>query len=163
MTGSETSDPPQNNQEVPLDDRRKRPGLNDALLSIGNVSNLFNVSRLSLLFYEHLGVMQRRRRIGHHLVYKWIDCDRLSFIIKARRLGLTARQVAPIIKATQSGATVASMKDARARCLELIDELDCRRQDLRDALAELRTLYGLLSTKLSQLDNYVASGDRHDP
>ena len=159
----EKPDPPQNKQEVPLDDHRKRPGLTDALLSISNVSSLFNVSPLSLLFYEHLGVMQRRRRVGHHLVYRWIDCDRLAFIIKARRLGLTARQVAPIIKATESGATVASMKDARARCLELIDQLDCRRQDLRDALAELRTLYRLLSTRLSQSDSSVASGEgRHD-
>jgi DNA-binding transcriptional MerR regulator len=159
---TEKSDAPQDKQEVPLDDHRKRPGLTDALLSISNVSSLFNVSRLSLLFYEHLGVMQRRRRIGHHLVYRWIDCDRLSFIIKARRLGLTARQVAPIIKATESDATVTSLKDARARCLELIDQLDCRRQDLRDALAELRTLYGLLSTRLSQSDSSVASDDRRD-
>jgi DNA-binding transcriptional MerR regulator len=159
MIDSEKSDAPGSKQEVPLDDHRKRPGLSDAPLSLGNVSNMFNVSRLTLLFYERLGVMLRRQRIGRDLVYRSIDCDRLAFIIKARKLGLTARQVAPIIKATESGATVASIRDARARCLELLDQLDCRRRDLRDVLAELRSLYGLMSTKLSQLDGYIAPGD----
>lgn len=159
MIDSEKFDASGSKQEVPLDDHRKRPDLSDAPLSIGNVSNMFNVSRLTLLFYEHLGVMLRRRRIGQHLVYTPIDCDRLAFITKARRLGLTAHQVAPIIKATESGATVESIRDARARCLELLDQLDCRRRDLRDVLTELRNLYGRMSTRLSQLDNYVASGD----
>jgi MerR family mercuric resistance operon transcriptional regulator len=159
MIDSEKSDAPGGKQEVPLDDHGKQPGLGDAPLSIGNVSNMFNVSRIRLLFYERLGVMPRRRRIGQHLVYRSIDCDRLAFIIKARRLGLTARQVAPIINATESGATVESIRNARATCIELIDQLDCRRRDLRDALAEFRNLYWLMSTRLSQLDAYIAPGD----
>jgi hypothetical protein len=91
MMDSEKSDTPGSKQEGPLDDHRKRPDLSDAPLSLGNVSNMFNVSRLTLLFYERLGVMLRRRRVGQHLVYRSIDCDRLAFIIKARKLGLTAR------------------------------------------------------------------------
>jgi DNA-binding transcriptional MerR regulator len=159
MIDSEKSDAPGGKQEVPLDDHGKQPGLGDAPLSIGNVSNMFNISRIRLLFYERLGVMPRRRRVGQHLVYTSIDCDRLAFIIKARRLGLAARQVAPMIKATESGATVESIRDARARCIEVLDQLDCRRRDLRDALAEFRNLYWLMSTRLSQLDAYTAPGD----
>ena len=144
---------------MPLDDHGKQPGLGDAPLSIDNVSNMFNVSRIRLLFYERLGVMPRRRRIGQYLVYRSIDCDRLAFIIKARRLGLTARQVAPIINATESTLRSKSIRNARATCIELIDQLDCRRRDLRDALAEFRNLYWLMSTRLSQLDAYIAPGD----
>lgn len=165
MIDSENVADPENGHEALPDDQRKQPGLTDAPLSISNVSSLFNVSRFTLLSYEYLGVMRRRRRVGRRQVYSGVDCDRLSFMIKAGRLGLTARQVAPIIRATEPGATVASIKEARARCLELTDQLDNRRRDLRDSLAELRRLHALLSTMLAKLqDCGVVPGDRHrDP
>jgi DNA-binding transcriptional MerR regulator len=106
---------------------------------------MFKLSRFTLLYYEYLGLI-RRRRLGKNLVYGWIDCERLAFIIKARRAGLAVRQIAPLIKATEATATVQSITDARAKCLELIEQLDCRRQSLRKALEELRYLDKLLST-----------------
>src|SRR5262249_56550850 len=134
MSGSEDSAGPQNRAAVPYDDLGKLP--KDTLLSIGNVSKMFNVSRFTLLSYERLGLLKRRHRAGNRLVYGWIDCDRLAFIIKARRVGFTVRQVAPIIKAAEAGVLLQSVKEARTKCLDLIDQLDTRRHALRDALAE---------------------------
>ena len=133
---------------VPCGDTGKLPPSKDTLLSIGNVSKMFNVSRLTLLSYERLGLIRRRHRVGNSLVYGWVDCDRLAFIIKARRVGFTTRQVAPMIKAAEPSATSGAVREARTKCLDLIDQLDRRRRDLRDALMELQHVYKLLSKKL---------------
>jgi DNA-binding transcriptional MerR regulator len=120
----------------------------DPPLSIGNVSKMFKVSRLTLWTYERLGLIKRRHRIEQSLVYDWTDCGRLAFIIKARRAGLSVWQVAPIIKATEATAPIESAKAARASCVELIDQLDRRRHFLRETTAELLHFDKLLSSKL---------------
>jgi hypothetical protein len=53
-----------------------------------------------------------------------------------------------VTTAAPDDASAGTVKDGRTKCLELIDRLDRRRQPLREALAELRHLYTLLSTKL---------------
>jgi DNA-binding transcriptional MerR regulator len=107
-------------------------------LSIDNVARMFRVSRLTLWFYERLGLIKRRKRFGKDLVYGWTDCDRLAFIIKARAAGLSVREVMPIIKGLEPTARIVPIKAARRQCLELIDQLDRRHQILRAALTELR-------------------------
>ena len=121
-------------------------------LSIEDVSKMFKVSRLALRGYERLGLIKRRNHSGGRPVYGWIDCERLSFILKARRAGLTARQVAPIITGAAADAAINAVRGGHARCVELMDQLDRRRRDLRDALAELRYLDKLLSKRLSVAD-----------
>ena len=165
MSDSEGSAAPDNEGAVLFDDHGKLPAPDDTPLTIGSVSRMFNVSRLRLLLYERCGLIRRRHRIGRTFVYGWVDCDRLAFIIKARRIGLTARQVAPMIKAAEVTASVQSIKDARAQCLELIDRLDHRRRVLREALGELQHIYKLLSKKLPESDDGVAhdDADTRDP
>lgn len=119
------------------------------VLSIANVAKMFGVTQLSLRYYERRGLIARRYRVGRFSVYGWADCDRIAFIIKGRRVGLSLSEMAIMIKAGDSDATVASVKAGRAKCLELIDRLDRRREPLRDALGELRHLHALLSRKLA--------------
>jgi DNA-binding transcriptional MerR regulator len=118
------------------------------LLSIGNVAKMFNVSRLALRNYEVRGLIKRRHRVGNTRVYGWADCDRIAFIIKGRKAGLSLSEIGPILKAADEDAPADSIRDARTSCLDLIDRLDRRRQALRDALAELRHLHTLLSSKV---------------
>ena len=120
------------------------------LLSIGNVAKMFNVSRLALRNYEVRGLIKRRHRVGNTRVYGWADCDRIAFIIKGRKAGLSLTEIGPILKAADEDASPESIKSGRASCLDLIDRLDRRRQALRDALAELRHLHTLLSSKLGR-------------
>jgi DNA-binding transcriptional MerR regulator len=122
-------------------------------LTIGNVAKMFNISRLALRNYEVRGLIKRRHRVGRTRVYGWADCDRIAFIIKGRRVGLTLGEMTPLIKAAAADASAESIRDGRAKCLELIDRLDQRRQPLREALAELRHLHTLLSTKLTGQDD----------
>ncbi len=133
---------------VRVDESGEVPAPQDTVLSIGNVAKMFNVTQLALRYYERRGLIARRHRLGRTRVYGWADCDRVAFIIKGRRVGLTLGEMAVMIKAADHDAAVESIKTGRAKCLELIDRLDRRRQPLRDALAELRHLHTLISRKL---------------
>jgi DNA-binding transcriptional MerR regulator len=139
-----------------VDDRGEFPAPDDTLLSISNVARMFNVSRITLRFYERLGLIKRRHRVGRTRVYGWADCDRIAFIIKGRRVGLALREIAPLLKAADTDAAPASVKSARAVCIELIDRLDRRRAHLREALAELRHLDTLLAEKSPDTNDHNA-------
>ena len=136
-----------NDEAVWIDDRGEFPAPNDTLLSIANVAKMFGISRSALRFYEWRGLIKRRHRVGSTRVYGWADCDRIAFIIKCRRVGLTLGEMAPLLKAADADATVESIKAGRGTCMELMERLDRRRAHLREALAELRHLYTVLSTK----------------
>jgi DNA-binding transcriptional MerR regulator len=118
------------------------------VLSIANVAKMFGVTQLALRYYERRGLIVRRYRVGRVRVYGWADCDRIAFIIKGQRVGLSVSEMAIILKAADRGAAAATIKAGWAKCQELIDRLDRRRQPLRDALAELRQLHTLLSRRL---------------
>ena len=120
----------------------------DTVLSIANVASMFNVSSLSLHYYERRGLIARRHRVGRLRVYTWADCDRIAFIIKGRKVGLSVGEMAVMLKGVAPNAVLASITAGRAKCLELIDRLDRRRQPLRDALGELRRLHTMLAKKL---------------
>jgi len=120
----------------------------DTVLSIVNVAKMFNVTQLTLRYYERRGLIARRHYVGRTRVYGWADCDRIAFIIKGRRVGLSLGEMAVMLKAADHDAAVESMEAGRATCLDLIDRLDQRRALLRDALAELRHLHTLLARKL---------------
>jgi|GraSoiStandDraft_4_1057263.scaffolds.fasta_scaffold231963_1 DNA-binding transcriptional MerR regulator len=135
----------------------------DTPLSINDVSKMFKVSRIALRAYERLGLIKRRDRSGGRPVYGWVDCERIAFILKARRVGLTARQVAPIIRGAAAEAPIEAVKAGRTRCFELMDQLDRRRRELRDALAELRYLDKVLSQRLPSADQDAAAGSGDSP
>lgn len=139
---SETSD------VVWVDDSGEQPAPQGTVLSIANVAKMFNVTQLVLRYYERRGLIARRYSVGRSRVYGWADCDRIAFIIKGRRVGVPLSEIGLLIKAAERDASVSSIKAGRAKCLELIDSLDRRRQPLRDALAELRHMHALLSRKL---------------
>ena len=131
-----------------VDDSGPVPPPEGVLLSIDNVAKMFNVSRFALRSYELRGLIKRRHRVGRTRVYGWADCDRIAFIIKGRRAGLTLAEMGNILAAADEDALHADIRAGRTKCLELIDRLDRQRQMLREALGELRHLYTLLSNKL---------------
>jgi DNA-binding transcriptional MerR regulator len=150
--------------EDPIDPAERMPASHDAPLSIDDVSEMFKVSRLALRSYEQLGLIKRRNLSGGQQVYSWADCERVAFILKARRVGLTARQVAPVIRGADPEATIEAVREGRMACVELIDALDRRRRDLRDALAELRYFDQLLSRRFAgDSDGAPASSGSKEP
>jgi DNA-binding transcriptional MerR regulator len=150
MSRCDNRDGPEGHDAVWVDDSGVVPPPPEGtLLSIANVAKMFNVSRLALRNYEIRGLIARRHRAGRLRVYGWADCDRIAFIIKGRRVGLTLSELTLLLKAADENASATDTRAGLEKCLELIDRLDRRRQPLRAALAELRHLSTLLSTKMT--------------
>jgi len=143
---------PDNDNVVLFGDRGETVMPEDAPLSIGNVARMLGVSRLRLWSYEIRGLISRRRSFGASPVYRWEDCARVAFIVKAREVGLSVRELAPVIKASDSAASVEAVKQARWTCLWLIERLDRRRQTLRHVLAEMKLFHDRLSERLPDAD-----------
>jgi DNA-binding transcriptional MerR regulator len=124
------------------------PPATATVLSIENVARMFNVSRLTLRYYEFRGLIKRRHRIGRVPVYGWADCDRIAFIIKCRRVGLSLGEVALIIAAVDHEDDTIIHKRGQEACMRLVTRLEQRRKTLDEALAELAHTYSLLSMKI---------------
>ena len=141
-----------NDNVVLFDDRGGTVVAQDVPLTIGNVARMLRVSRLRLWSYEMRGLIRRRRGLGASKVYRWEDCARVAFIIRAREVGLNLSELASVIKATDSAASVEAVKQARLTCLRLIDRLDRRRQALRHVFAEMKLLDDRLSERVPGSD-----------
>jgi DNA-binding transcriptional MerR regulator len=118
------------------------------VLSIENVAEMFNISRLTLHYYEFRGLIKRRHRIGRVRVYGWADCDRIAFIIKCRRVGLSLSEVAPIVAAVDHEDDTNIHVLGQETCMRLVNQLEASRKNLDEALAELAHTYSLLTVKI---------------
>jgi MerR family mercuric resistance operon transcriptional regulator len=117
----------------------------DEVLSIDKVARMFGISRLTLRHYEIRGLIKRQRRAGRTRVYSWADCERLAFILKARRAGLALSDVMSILAAADD--VLADRKTAQEQCLELIARLERRRRAFDEGIAELQHVHAQLGGK----------------
>jgi len=118
------------------------------ILTIANVAEMFGVSPLKLRYYEFRGLVERRNRIEHQWVYSWADCERLTLIIKCRKIGVRLGDIALIIKAADEDTPKEATMIGQERCMALVDRLEQQRQELAAALEELSHLHAVLSTKI---------------
>jgi DNA-binding transcriptional MerR regulator len=130
-TGSGRADPP-----------------SERVLSIENVAKMFGVSKLSLRYYEFRGLIRRLHSLDGVAVFSWADCERLAFIIKCRKAGVKLSDIVTIIDATDDDASPLGFKTGQENCMALVERLERRRRMIDEALAELRHVYALLTTKL---------------
>ena len=120
----------------------------DRVLSLRNVSEMFVVSQLTLRYYELRGLIHRRHLQEGVPVYGWADCERIAFIIKCRKAGLTLRDISAILDATDDDVAPENFKAGQEVCMALVERLERRRKVLDDALAELSHVYALLTARL---------------
>jgi DNA-binding transcriptional MerR regulator len=120
----------------------------DRALSLRNVSEMFVVSQLTLRYYELRGLIRRGYVQDGVPVYGWADCERIAFIIKCRKAGLTLRDISAILDATDDDVAPENFKAGQEVCMTLVERLERRRKVIDDALAELSHVYALLTAKL---------------
>jgi DNA-binding transcriptional MerR regulator len=118
------------------------------VLSLRNVSEMFVVSQLKLRYYELRGLIRRGYVQEGVPVYGWADCERIAFIIKCRKAGLTLRDISAILDATDDEVAPENFKAGQEVCMALVERLERRRKVVDDALAELSHVYALLTAKL---------------
>lgn len=120
----------------------------DRVLSLRNVSEMFVVSQLTLRYYELRGMIRRGQMQAGVPVYGWADCERIAFITKCRKAGLTLGDISAILDATDEDVSRENFKAGQEVCMALVERLERRREVIDDALAELSHVYALLTARL---------------
>ncbi|HRW18907.1 MAG TPA: MerR family DNA-binding transcriptional regulator [Dermatophilaceae bacterium] len=105
--------------------------------TIAQIADEFGVTHRAVRHYEELGLISPERR-GTQRIYHRRDRTRLGLILRGKRLGFPLEQIrtiidlydAPLGKASQLDYVLGQIDDRRA-------DLEQRRRDIEDALAEL--------------------------
>jgi DNA-binding transcriptional MerR regulator len=118
------------------------PGAGEPMYTIGELAKQFDLSLRALRFYESQGLLEPVRR-GRKRLYGPKDVERLAFIVKAKKLGLTLSAIQQIIAGAGAGQ---SFQLSREACLAQIAALERKLVEIEGALAELR---GLLDDRRS--------------
>jgi DNA-binding transcriptional MerR regulator len=116
--------------------------------SIGDLAGKFDVTLRTLRFYESRGLLSPSRQ-GHHRRYGRKDADRLTVILKAKKLGFTLTEIREMIAADGGEASRHALKLSRKKCLEQIALFERKLAETEEALAELRWIYTSLSARMA--------------
>ena len=117
------------------------------ILSLAVVARMFKIPPLALRLFELRGLI-RRHLAGNVWVYSWSDCERIALLVKARKAGLTVRDLAAVLKAMDEEAPNPVADDGRLQCLALIHKLESRKKSIGNALDELYRIDWELSERL---------------
>jgi DNA-binding transcriptional MerR regulator len=120
----------------------------ESIYSIGDLARKFDVSLRTLRFYESRGLLSPSRE-GHHRRYGRKDADRLTVVLKAKKLGFTLAEIQEMIAANGSEASRQTLKLSREKCLEQIALFERKLTETEEALAELRWIYTSLSARMA--------------
>ena len=123
-------------------------GKGDEICSIGDLARKFDVSLRTLRFYESRGLLSPSRA-GRHRRYGRKDADRLTVVLKAKKLGFTLAEIQEMIAANGSEASRQTLKLSREKCLEQIAVFERKLVETEEALAELRWIYTSLSARMA--------------
>jgi DNA-binding transcriptional MerR regulator len=120
----------------------------EPIYSIGDLAHKFDVSLRTLRFYESRGLLNPSRE-GHHRRYGRKDTDRLTVVLKAKKLGFTLAEIQEMIAANGSEASRQTLKLSREKCLEQIAVFERKLAETEEALAELRWIHTSLSARMA--------------
>ena len=120
----------------------------ESIYSIGDLARKFDVSLRTLRFYESRGLLNPSRH-GLHRRYGRKDSDRLTVILKAKKLGFTLAEIREMIAAESGEASRHALRLSRKKCLEQIALFERKLAETEEALAELRWIYTSLSASMA--------------
>jgi DNA-binding transcriptional MerR regulator len=114
--------------------------------TIREMSDHFGVTPRTLRFYESRGLISPRREFGVRL-YSQRDADRLALVLKAKKFGFTLVEISGMVDAAKGSTDAPSLKLGRDKCLEQIRLLEAQVRECDDAIAELRRIHTMLSSR----------------
>jgi DNA-binding transcriptional MerR regulator len=123
----------------------------EPVYSIGDLARKFDVTLRTLRFYESRGLLSPSRQ-GRHRRYGRRDADRLTVILKAKKLGFTLTEIRKMIAADGGEASRHALRLSREKCLEQIALFERKLAETDEALAELRWIYTSLSARMADAD-----------
>jgi DNA-binding transcriptional MerR regulator len=114
------------------------PGLSGDL-TIGELAREAGVTLRALRFYQSKGLLTSQRN-GCVRIFTRADRDSLALILHGKRLGFTLTEIRDMLAARPPSSTK-NLPISRRKCIEQIAMLERQRQDIDQALAELRQIY----------------------
>jgi MerR family copper efflux transcriptional regulator len=121
-------------------------------IKIAELAGRTGFTTATLRYYEEIGLLTEpeRSKSGYRL-YTQSDVDRVRFIGRAKRLGLTLDEIRSLVGVWAGGECAATRRQLRG----LVEsKMDAVRMQLEDAATFLRQLEGVHD----RLDNDLASG-----
>jgi DNA-binding transcriptional MerR regulator len=110
------------------------------LYSIGELSSEFGISTRTIRFYEAKGLLAPER-VGSNRIYTKRDRARLTLILRGKRLGFSLEEISEYLDLYDADPN--QIKQTRLllqKTESSISDLEAKRKDLDDALAELREI-----------------------
>ena len=111
--------------------------------SITDLANEFGITLRALRFFEIRGLLTPVRE-GRKRIFSRMDRDRLSLILKGKKLGFTLTEISEMIEAQSGRATQHALKLSSEKCLGQIALFERQMREANEALAELRGMHRLL-------------------
>ncbi len=126
--------------------------------TIAQIADDFGVTHRTVRHYEDLGLISPERR-GTARIYRRRDRTRLALILRGRRIGFTLDEIRTIIDMYDAPrGQVAQLEYLLAQIGDRRADLEARRRDLDDALAELDSLEARCRDDLDKLDATASTG-----
>jgi DNA-binding transcriptional MerR regulator len=126
--------------------------------TIGQVADEFGVTHRTVRHYEDLGLLNPERR-GTQRVYHRRDRTRLGLILRGKRLGFPLEEIRTIIELYDAPRGKASQLEyVLGQIDERREDLEQRRRDIEDALAELASFEQRCRADLGALRNGQPAG-----
>lgn len=117
-------------------------------LLIGELSRRVNLPAQTIRYYERLGLLSPpKRTASHYRIYSATEEERLDFIQKAKRFGLSLNQIKRLIDLRQDG--VPPCADLKTMVKQHLAELDQHIQDMLTLRHELAQRYEHIEAILS--------------
>jgi len=112
------------------------------MFQVGEVSRLLDINPQTLYFYERIGLIPspQRTEAGYRL-FSQQDVDRLTFITRAKSLGLSLDEIKDIL----------ALKDGRSlTCQAVYERLNKKVNDIEDTIRQLQILHDELTPLVQQ-------------
>ncbi|MGI0489979.1 heavy metal-responsive transcriptional regulator [Pantanalinema rosaneae CENA516] len=122
------------------------------MFQVGEVSRQLEINPQTLYFYERIGLIPspQRTEAGYRL-FSQQDVERLTFIVRAKSLGLTLDEIKDIL----------TLKDQRSlTCGVLHDRLSRKLQEIADTIHQLQALHDELIPLVQRCSEHLQTPDR---
>jgi DNA-binding transcriptional MerR regulator len=126
---------------IDSEDQAKSSDQNE--FSITDLAKEFGITLRALRFYESRGLLTPVRE-GRKRIFSRMDRDRLTLILKGKKLGFTLTEISEMIEAQSGRATQHALKLSSEKCLGQIALFERQMREANEALAELRGMHRLL-------------------
>lgn len=121
-------------QATPAPSKRERSAA--SLVAIGDLAREFGVTLRALRFYEDKGLLTPVRD-GHARLYRASDRDKLSLILKGKKLGFTLTEIRDLLAGKSGSGETPTLALRPDQILSQIHHLKRQRDDIEDAIAQL--------------------------